>query len=97
MPFSGSAYPFTAGTMFAANEIGAVYGLFSLRAGTYYCLYVGQTDNLRRRLSEHLNNPPVVGVTHVFVEVHTNSRQRNAREAALIAEFQPPGNTVGRR
>ena len=97
MPFSGNAYPFSYATAARLNEIGAVYGLFQFRAGVFYCLYVGRTDNLRRRLSEHLNNPPVAGTTHFFAEVYRTERQRAEREKQLIAEFQPPGNTVGRR
>jgi hypothetical protein len=99
MPFSGQIYFFNQWVIATANEVGAVYGLFkpSLRAGYVDCLYVGKTDNLRRRLAEHLNNPPVAGITHWFAEVHATELQRTLREAQLIAEFQPPGNTVGRR
>jgi excinuclease UvrABC nuclease subunit len=99
MPFSGPAYLFNQRVIATANEVGAVYGLFkpSSQAGYFTCLYVGKTDNLRRRLSEHLNNPPIVGVTHWFAEVQSNELQRTLREAQLITEFQPAGNTVGRR
>lgn len=97
MPFSGSAYPFNWVTISTANEVGAVYGLFSWTYAGYVCKYVGKTDNLRRRLAEHLNNPPVAGVTHWFAEVLTTEQQRTYRERALITEFQPAGNTVGRR
>jgi hypothetical protein len=95
MPFSGNAYNFDVPTLNTANEVGAVYGLFRpdpYRSGYFICLYVGQTDNLRRRLAEHYNNPPIAGVTHFFAEVVTTSWQRNQREAVLIAEFNPPGN-----
>lgn len=97
MPFSGSAYAFTEAGISVANPVGAVYGLFSAQPRTYVCLYVGKTDNLRRRLAEHLSNPPIAGITHWFAEAHTTERQRIIREANLITEFQPPGNTVGRR
>lgn len=100
MPFAGDAYPFTLEVIRTLNEAGAVYGLFkpsANRPGYFTSLYVGRTDNLRRRLAEHYNNPPIAGVTHFFAEVITTERQRAQREAALIAEFQPPGNTVGRR
>jgi hypothetical protein len=95
MPISGSAYTFSKHVIDSVNEVGAVYGLFRYSAQdlTFYCLYVGQTDNLRRRLQEHLNNPPVAGLTHFFAEVYYTSHQRFARERALIAEFQPVGNT----
>jgi hypothetical protein len=99
MPFGGSAYTFSTQVIDSVNEVGAVYGLFrySAQNSTYYCLYVGQTDNLRRRLQEHLNNPPVAGSTHFFAELYNISLQRSARERALIAEFQPVGNNLLRR
>lgn len=100
MPFSSDAYPFDPQTIRTVNEVGAVYGLFrpsTARPGHFLPLYVGRTDNLRRRLAEHYNNPPIAGVTHFFAEVFVTERQRVQREAELIAEFQPPGNTVGRR
>jgi len=95
MPFPAKEYPFQIPTLNTVNEIGAVYGLFRPdpnRPGFYLCLYVGETDNLRRRLLEHYNNPPIYGATHFFVEVVTTERQRKLREKVLIAEFNPPGN-----
>src|SRR5437870_8794152 len=56
------------------------------------CLYVGKTDNLRRRLAEHLSNPPVAGATQFFAEVLASEQHRAEREAALLLEFQPPKN-----
>ncbi len=98
MPFSGEPYSFSWSVVNSVYEVGAVYGLFqySLVTGKYHCLYVGRTDNLRRRLGEHLNNPPVAGSTHFFAEAYASEIQRKARESALIAEFQPVGNTQGR-
>lgn len=95
MPFNSEAYPFNWATIISVNEVGAVYGLFqfSLQTFKYHCLYVGKTDNLRRRLAEHLNNPPVAGLTHFFAELYSTDSQRTVRERALIAEFQPIGNT----
>ena len=99
MPFSGDVYLFTESVIDTINEVGAVYGLFnpSTRAGYFDCLYVGRTDNLRRRLNEHFNNPPINGVTHFLVEIHATERERIQRERHLIAEFNPSGNVVGRR
>ena len=92
MPFNSQAYLFNAATLNTVKEIGGVYGLFVQSAGRYQALYVGLSDNLRRRLNEHYNNPPVRGTTHFFAEVITNAAQRTAREQALIREFNPPGN-----
>ena len=95
MPFPKGPYQFAPSVLGRVNEVGAVYGLFSptpFRPGSYDCLYVGETDNLRRRLVEHYNNPPISGVTHFFVEEAALLLRRKAREKQLIAEFNPPGN-----
>jgi excinuclease UvrABC nuclease subunit len=78
------------------NEVGAVYGLAqpSRQPGRSTILYVGQTGNLRERIQYWLNNPPVAGITHFFVEVIPNEGERLRREAELIAEFKPVGNTL---
>ena len=94
MPFRGSGYAFDQATIATVYEVGAVYGLFkpSARAGWSDCLYVGKTDNLRRRLAEHLSNPPVAGATQFFAEVLASEQHRAERETALLLEFQPPKN-----
>jgi hypothetical protein len=95
MPFPNQEYRFNTPTLNTVKEIGAVYGLFIAdrsRPNFYNCLYVGETDNLRRRLFEHFNDPPIYGATHFFVEVTATERQRKQREKELIAEFNPPGN-----
>ncbi len=99
MPIGGNAFAFNGPTIDTIIETGGVYGLFQYNWATniYECLYVGMSDNLRRRLREHLNNPPIAGITHFFAEGWATAEQRTQREAALIREFNPPGNTVGRR
>lgn len=92
MPFNSQAYRFNDATLKTVKEVGGVYGLFQQVGNTYYCLYVGLSDNLRRRLCEHFNNPPVQGATHFFAEVIAIASQRSAREQALIREFNPRGN-----
>jgi hypothetical protein len=99
VPFNHGPFLFTQSVIDTHGEVGAVYGLFkaSARPGYFDCLYVGETDNLRRRLKEHLNNPPIAGITYFFSERWDNASQRKSREMALISEFNPPGNTIGRR
>jgi hypothetical protein len=51
MPFPNQEYALNYVTLLSLKEIGAVYGLFRpdpYRPGSYVCLYVGETDNLRR-------------------------------------------------
>jgi len=92
MPFSGNAFRFDSATLDTVYEVGGVYGLFQQTMTGYLCLYVGLSDNLRRRLREHYNNPPVSGCTHFFGEAISNAFERTMREQALIREFNPPGN-----
>jgi len=95
VPFNSEVYSFEPLTLRTVNEVGAVYGLFRptpFRPNFYTCLYVGQTNNLRKRLQEHYDHPPVLGVTHFFAEVITTEQQRKLRERQLITEFDPVGN-----
>lgn len=93
MPFTGSIYRFDDATINRVNEVGGVYGLLAQTASNnYVARYVGLGENLRRRLREHFNNPPITGITHFIFEAHPNAIARAQRERALIREFNPPGN-----
>jgi hypothetical protein len=98
VPFANNALAFNKPTIETVYEMGGVYGLFFWNPSTrlFHCLYVGESDNLRRRLAEHYNNPPIAGATHVFAELWSNAQQRANRERELIREFNPPGNKVGK-
>jgi excinuclease UvrABC nuclease subunit len=93
----GTVYPFTWAMANKLNRVGAVYGLardMQNKPGRSQILYVGQTGDLRERIQYWLNNPPVSGIAHFFVEVIPNEAARLRREAELIAEFKPVGNTL---
>lgn len=93
MPLTVTAYAFNDATLNRMNEVGGVYCLLQQTDPTRYnILYVGLSDNVRRRLREHYNNPPIRGTTHFHVEAIANANQRELRERALIREFNPPGN-----
>jgi hypothetical protein len=96
MPFTNTrVFAFNKAAIDTINEVGAVYGL-ARRNGLlnmYTILYVGKTNDLRERLSYHLNNPPVAGITHFFAEAISGDAARTQREYALIQEFKPVGNT----
>lgn len=97
MPFQNSnVYHFNQVTINTVNEVGGVYGLAKAQVqnlGYYTVLYVGKSVNLRKRLQEHLTNPPVAGITHFFADRVDTEAERTQREAQLIAEFKPVGNT----
>ena len=46
MPFTGETYNFNG----VWNEVPAVYGIMN---GSSQMIYVGQTDDLKRRMAEH--------------------------------------------
>lgn len=97
MPFSSNAYDFNKATINLVYEVGGVYGLAQpniLKTGYSTVLYVGKSGNLRERLCYWLNNPPVAGITHFFVERIDNEAARTLREEQLVAEFKPVGNTL---
>jgi excinuclease UvrABC nuclease subunit len=97
MPFHNTTvFNFNGVTINTINEVGGVYGLAKpavLNPGRYTILYVGKSVNLRKRLQDHLNNPPVAGITHFFAERVDTDAGRTQREVQLVAEFQPVGNT----
>jgi hypothetical protein len=98
MPFGDkTCHNFDQQTVDRVREVGGVYGLARpnlLRPSWYWILYVGKTGNLRERLQFWLKNPPVAGITHFFADVVTSAAERGDREVALIAEFNPVGNTL---
>jgi len=97
MPFQNTnVFHFNSVTINTINEVGGVYGLakaLPLNPGRYTILYVGKSVNLRKRLQDHLNNPPVAGITHFFADRVDTEAGRTKREEELIAEFKPVGNT----
>jgi len=98
MPFQNTkVYSFDRQTLSTINEIGAIYGLARRnpsRSGWYTILYVGKATNLRKRLNDHLNDPPGRGITHFFAEAVATEAGRTQREAVLIGEFRPAYNTL---
>jgi hypothetical protein len=96
MPFSGNCHSFDLSGLKPLSNAGEVYGLFKVdlpfRPDHYTCLYVGQTNDLRTRMLEHYNTPPITGVTHFFAEAIATEEQRIQRERELILEFDPTGN-----
>ena len=80
------------------KEIGAVYA-FTRRYksdGKFYhdILYVGQTDNLQRRMNAHDKMPQAVnrGCNCICVHVDTTQSTRLKKEHNMLCQHKPPCN-----
>lgn len=76
------------------NEVPGVYGIMNANK---QMIYIGETDNVKRRMAEHQADtrhkmhrygPELVW----FETIRTGERARIAREQVLIAEYNPPAN-----
>ena len=75
------------------NVVAGVYGIMNSQK---QMIYIGETDNLRRRMAEHKADtthcmhryaPSIVWVERIALET-----QRRTREQQLIGEYRPPCN-----
>ena len=69
--------------------------IFAKRSGNHWTpVYIGQTDNLRRRLSNHDKEACVRqhGATHIHAHLNDNEQNRRDEEVDLIKKWQPPCN-----
>ncbi len=75
------------------NQVSGVYGIMN---SSSQMIYIGETDDLRRRMAEHradtTHRMHRYAPTLVWVEVIVDARQRSQREQVLIAEYDPPAN-----
>lgn len=89
MPFNSELYSF-------GGQWNAVPGVYGITNAQQQMIYIGQTDNLQRRMTEHANDKTHCmhryGPTYTFAEVIQDPDARSAREAQLIAEYNPPCN-----
>ena len=92
MPFGSpdKTYPFLANW----NSVAAVYGIMNDKK---QMIYIGQTEDLKRRMDEHANDKAhcmhKYGPALVWVDVISGGElSRRARERALLAEYNPPCN-----
>ncbi len=92
LPFNNSNYlPFRATNW---NGVPAVYGVLNAQR---QMIYVGETDDLKRRMAEHIADSSHAmhryGPAYVLAEVISAGEQaRRLRERQLIAEYRPPAN-----
>lgn len=70
--------------------------IFSYKAsdGTWFPLYIGQTDDFSSRLPSHerLDEAVQLGATHIHALVESQQLQRDQIEKSLIQYLQPPMN-----
>jgi site-specific DNA-methyltransferase (adenine-specific) len=90
------------------DDVPAEQGVYLLQTSGQ-CLYVGEADNLRKRLAKHLDHSDRKGLAHWFwqhgfddlhLELHvlprgTAIRTRKALEASLIHSSRPLLNILG--
>lgn len=91
MPFTSSqTYSFT-GTNW--NEKPGVYGIMNAKR---QMIYVGMTDNFKRRMAEHQADKTHCmhryGPALVYADLVEGLVARSLREQALIREYNPPCN-----
>lgn len=92
MPFTDQTTYNFATTNF--NAVGAVYGIMN---GQKQMIYIGQTDDLKRRMDEHRADrshcmhgyAPALVIAEV---ISSGEAARRTREAQLLAEFRTPCN-----
>ncbi len=78
--------------------IPAVPGCYALTTFEQVVLYIGLTNNLRRRINEHLDNPDKTGLTangravlfHWLETTETNKIERTWLNIHLLAEGSLP-------
>ncbi|WP_409341033.1 GIY-YIG nuclease family protein [Paenibacillus sp. MBLB4367] len=86
-PFSKKLLPESAGLYMLLSE--------KRLNGKYDVLYVGQSDDLKRRIGEHLNSEDSrirQHVKHFTVSFEPSSSLRDSKERELIAFYGPPIN-----
>ena len=88
--FSYTAYPI--GTSF--KNVGGNYVFAKLSGTSWYAVYIGQTNDLGARLSNHEKQPCAVrnGATHILVRQNDTEQARLREEAAMVSFCQPVCN-----
>lgn len=93
----GNTYVYYAhpiGTSFKSE--GGNYMFAYQRGNVWYPAYVGQTNNLNARISNHEKLPTAIrhGATHVLSHLNASEQARKTEEAELIAWLRPVCNDL---
>ena len=71
-------------------------GVYGITNSAKEVIYIGQTDNLKRRIDEHKNDTRHCmhrrGPLRIVFEYVSDEKLRLARERQLIDEYRPPCN-----
>lgn len=93
---SGKAYTYEAHPVNTSwNNVPGNYIFAKQTASGWVALYIGETGNLKNRLSGHEKYPCAVnnGITHILAHVSSNIEAvRKAEEIDLINRWNPPCN-----
>lgn len=92
MPFSRTDDAYTYNFNGAAfNEVAGVYGILNAKK---QIIYIGETDNLKRRMAEHKADTAhkMHRYAPALVWFEGGEAARQKLETALIAEYGPPAN-----
>jgi DNA polymerase-3 subunit epsilon len=72
------------------NEVAGVYGIFDDQGR---CIYIGKTDNLKRRMAEHMGDRshPMhrYQLAYLLFESLASESERTSRESVLRRELRP--------
>ena len=78
------------------HEVGGNYIFAKSRSdGLFDPLYIGQTENLKKRITTSHHRWPcvkILGATHIHAHRNMPSVNRTAEEQDLIKAFRPPCN-----
>ena len=84
--------PYAIGTKF--NNVGGNYVYAYQKQNSWYATYIGQTNDLGARLSNHEKQACAVknGATHILVRTNGSEASRLTEEAEMIALCKPVCN-----
>ncbi len=81
---------------FQGESLPEAAGVYAVTKLDRSVIYIGRTDNLKRRMAEHCNDRGHCMHRHspglIIFEPGANERDRIVRERTLIAEYNPPCN-----
>jgi hypothetical protein len=93
--FSGTIYPHSAYSSTSSwSEVAGNYAILKVEGGRWIVLYVGETDNLQKRMAAHHRMNAFIrnGWTHLAFRFESSSLRRTLIERDLMARYKPVCN-----